>query len=177
MTGPVEVDETYVGGRRKNMHAKKRKKLKGRGTVGKAVIVGARDRATKRVTAKKVEDTDGKTLRSFVEATVTPDATVYTDDAGAYRDLTNPHEVVRHSAGEFVREQAHTNGIESFWATLKRAYKGTFHHLSEKHLQRYVQEFAGRHNIRDLDTIEQMCVLARGMIGQRLRYRDLVAAD
>ena len=91
MTGPAEVDETCFGGRRKNMHAKKRRELKGRGPVGKAVVVGARDRATKRVAAKKVEGTGGETLRSFVEDTVAPDATVYTDDAGAYRDLTNPH--------------------------------------------------------------------------------------
>ena len=85
------------------------------------------------------------------------------------------HESVKHSAGEYVVGEAHTIGIESFWAMLKRAHKGTFHKMSPKHLQRYVNEFAGRHNIRDADTIDQMVGLASGMAGNRLRYRDLVA--
>ena len=70
--------------------------------------------------------------------------------------------------------QAHTNGIESFWALLKRGYYGTYHKMSVKHLHRYVAEFAGRHNIRSLDTIEQMAALAVGMVGKRLRYQDLI---
>jgi hypothetical protein len=70
---------------------------------------------------------------------------------------------------------AHTNGIESFWAMLKRGYKGTYHKMSVKHLARYVTEFAGRHNVRDLDTLAQMVALARGLEGRRLRYTDLVA--
>ena len=79
-----------------------------------------------------------------------------------------------HSVAEYVRGQAHTNGIESFWAVLKRGYQGTFHHMSVKHLPRYVTEFAGRHNIRSLDTIEQMRDVVAGMIGKRLMYRDLI---
>ena len=79
------------------------------------------------------------------------------------------------SAGEYVNAAALTNGIESFWALLKRGYHCTFHHVNEKHLGRYVREFAGRQNIRDLGTIAQMSVLARGMDGRRLRYRDLVS--
>ena len=75
---------------------------------------------------------------------------------------------------EYVRGQVHTNGIESFWATLKRAHKGTFHRLSPKHLHRYVDEFVGRHNARSMDTIDQMAKIAKGMDGKRLRYRDLV---
>ena len=86
------------------------------------------------------------------------------------------HKTVKHSVGEYVNKAASTNGIESFWALLKRGYHGTFHHVSEKHLGRYVREFAGRHNIRDFDTIVQMNVLARGMVGKRLTYRDLVAS-
>ena len=80
---------------------------------------------------------------------------------------------MKHSVSEYVNGMAHTNGIESFWALLKRGYHGTYHHMSEKHLGRYVREFAGRNNIRDLDTIDQMTMLARGMIGKRLRYTDL----
>ena len=75
---------------------------------------------------------------------------------------------------EYVNGQAHTNGIESFWSMLKRAHKGTFHKISAKHLQRYVNEFAGRHNFRELDTIDQMAAVARGLGGKRLPYRDLI---
>ena len=70
---------------------------------------------------------------------------------------------------------AHTNGIESFWSMLKRAHKGTFHKFSPKHLDRYVQEFAGRHNLREQDTIDMMAAVAEGMKGERLRYQDLIA--
>ena len=70
---------------------------------------------------------------------------------------------------------AHTNGIESFWSLLKRGYHGTFHHMSEKHLNRYVTEFAGRHNSRNADTVDMMGQMAKGMVGKRLMYRELVA--
>ena len=85
------------------------------------------------------------------------------------------HEAVNHSVGEYVRGMAHTNGIESFWAMLKRGYQGTYHHMSSKHLDRYVTEFEGRHNVRHADTIDQMTGIAAGMVGKRLRYHDLVA--
>ena len=88
--------------------------------------------------------------------------------------IPNRHETVCHSAGEYVRGMAHTNGIESFWSMLKRAYTGTYHWVSHKHLQRYVDEFAGRHNMRDMDTADQMTHLAAAMVGKRLTYRELV---
>ena len=89
---------------------------------------------------------------------------MFTDDFGSYRNLKDYfHQYVRHSAGEYVSEQAHINGIESFWSMLKRVHKGTYHKFSVKHLGRYVQEFAGRHNIRELDAIDQMEHLARNM--------------
>ena len=174
--GPVEVDETYVGGRRRNMSNSKRKELAdtGRGAVGKTAVVGAKDRATKQVAARVIESTDSETLKGFVKSHAKPGATVYTDDAGAYHALPFDHATVRHSLAEYVKGDIHTNGIESLWSMLKRAHKGTFHKLSPKHLDRYVQEFAGRHNIREQDTIEQMHSLAKGMTGKRLRYRDLV---
>ena len=84
------------------------------------------------------------------------------------------HQAVKHSVGEYVRGEAHTNGIESFWSILKRAHKGTFHKISPKHLDRYVQEFSGKHNLRELDTLHQMRDIARRMVGKRLPYRDLV---
>ena len=85
------------------------------------------------------------------------------------------HESVKHSISEYVNGQAHTNGIESFWATLKRGYHGTFHHISPKHLNRYVNEFATRHNMRSQDTEAMMSETVARMVGKRLMYRDLIA--
>ena len=132
--GPVEVDETYVGDRERNKHGKKKLRA-GRGGVGKTVVAGAKDRATNEVRAKVVEATDAKTLQGFVADHVAPGATVYTDEAKAYKGMPFNHEFVRHSTGEYVKEMAHTNGMESFWATLKRAHKGVYHKISPKHLQ------------------------------------------
>lgn len=175
--GPVEVDETYFGGKRKNMPNSKREKLEGRGAVGKTAVVGAKDRETKQVSAKVVADTTADTLQSFVKDNAAPEATVYTDDATAYESLPFDHYTVKHSLQEYVRGDVHTNGIESLWSMIKRAHKGTFHKLSSKHLDRYVQEFAGRHNVRDLDTIEQIQSLRGRMKGKRLTYKVLIAKN
>ena len=175
--GPVEVDESYFGGKRKNMPMSKRKTLKGAGTgyIGKTIVAGALDRDTGRVDAAIVPDTRTETLTAFVESRTDPKAKVFTDEHSAYRNLKRPHESVRHSAGEYVRDDVHTQGIESFWAMLKRAHKGTFHKMPPKHLNRYVSEFAARHNLREADTIDIMGAVAVGGIGKRLRYRDLIA--
>ena len=173
--GPVEVDETYVGGKASNMHAKvRREKITGRGGVDKTAVVGARDRATGQVAAEVIASVDGPTLRGFVDDHTTPETTVYTDGATAYRGREN-HEAVHHSVGEYVRGQAHTNGVESFWAALKRGIEASFFHISPKHAQRYVDEFCWRHNVRDLDTIRQMQDLVARMVGRRLMWRDLIA--
>ena len=177
--GPVEVDESYFGGKRSNMSNAKRKKLKdegaGRGTVGKTAVVGIKDRETNEVRAKVVKATDKETLHPFIEENVDEDAMVYTDDATVYDSLPFDHEAVRHSVSEYVREMAHTNGVESFWAMLKRAHKGTFHKISPKHLNRYVHEFAGKHNIRDLDTLAQMRDTVARLVGRSLLHTRLTA--
>ncbi len=174
-SGPVEADETYLGGKRKNMPKAKRAAMTGRGAVGKTIVAGAKDRDTNRVAARSVDATDRPTLQGFVGDHAAPGATVYTDEASAYKGMPFDHEAVTHSVGEYVRGQAHVNGMESFWSMLKRGYQGTFHHFSEKHTDRYVAEFSGRHNMRDADTVDQMGIVARQAVGKRLKYDDLTA--
>ncbi|MDE0308743.1 MAG: IS1595 family transposase [Acidiferrobacterales bacterium] len=176
-SGPVEADEAYFGGKRHNMSNTKRKELKetsaGRGSISKTPVVSVKDRATNEIRAQVVDSTDAETLQGFVLSNTSIEATVYTDDAAAYDALPRHHESVKHSVSEYVRDQAHVNGVESFWSTLKRAHKGTFHKLSPKHLDRYVQEFAGRHNIRCQDTLIQMGHIVREMDGKYLPYAGL----
>ena len=169
--GPVEVDETYFGGKRKALAGT------GRGAVGKTAVIGMKDRATNEVRAKVITETDAETLQDFVEENTEEDATVYTDDAKAYKGVEREHEAVRHSVSEYVRGQAHTNGIKRFWSMLKRAHAGTFHKISPKHLDRYVREFAGKHNIRDSGTLVRMRDTVARLVGRNLLYRDLVAAN
>ena len=172
--GEVEVDESYFGGKEGNKHAKDKLNA-GRGTVGKAAVVGMKDRETNQVKAQVVPSTNRPTLQGFVTENTTPETVVYTDEASAYSGLPREHIAVKHGVGEYVREQAHTNGLESFWSVLKRGYNGTFHHISPKHLHRYIGEFSGRHNDRPSDTIEQMAHMVKGMEDKRLRYSDLIA--
>ena len=165
-TGAVEIDETLVGGKARGSF--------GGGKLNKAIVMGARERDTKRVRARVVPSTKKEVTREFVTDTMSPGGTLMTDENPSYRGIVDDHQTVCHSAYEYVRDMASTNGIESFWATLKRAYKGTFHKLSHKHLSRYVDEFAGRHNVRDRDTLDQMAVLTAAMVGKRIEYEVLV---
>lgn len=171
--GPVEVYETNVGRSERNKYESARIRA-GRGPVGKVAVVGIKDRDSGKVAARVVENVVGPTLRGFVHDHTTPDAEVFTDEARADRGLPN-HSSVSHSSREYVGGDVHTNGVESSWSMLKRAHKGTFHKLSEKHLQRYVDEFVGRSNIRELDTEAQMTSVVRSMCGRRLTDEQLVA--
>ncbi len=176
--GPVEVDESYFGGKRRNMSNAQREALHaadvGPGPVGKTAVAGMKDRATNRVSAAVVPNTTGPTLRNFARERTKPGALVYSDEARAYQGLPF-HQAVKHSEAMYVDGDAHTNGVESFWSMLKRAHKGTFHKISPKHLNRYIQEFAGRHNVRELDTIDQMRDTVARLVGRDLLHRDLIA--
>jgi transposase-like protein len=168
--GPVEVDETYVGGKEKNKHWKK--KIGARGSVGKAPVVGLKDRATNHVSAAVVETVDRTTLHGFVYQRIAPGIPVYTDDLVAYKGLPC-HESVNHSRKRYVNGDVHTNGIESVWAILKRSVIGVYHQVSRKHLPRYVRACMGRYNMKSLPLGEQMEGLIRGIYGKRLSYAHL----
>ncbi len=125
---------------------------------------------------KTAEKTDVEILQGFIiKEHTNKDTQVYTDGAKGYCGIDRPHEAVKHSAGEYVRHMAHTNGMESFWSTLKLGYHGVYHHMSEKHLNRNVEEFAGRHNVRSKDTVNQMKDIVSGMVGKQLKCDDLIA--
>ena len=178
--GAVEVDETYVGGRRKFMRTSRRRELLakfGRGGTSMTVVAGARERDSKQIHARVVTGTDRVTMRSFVDRAATAEVSLFTDEAVVYRGMREEHYPVNHSVGQYVDGQASVNGMESFWSMLKRSYHGTYHKISPAHLQRYVDEFAGRHNQRDLDTEAQMTRVVEGLVGRRLTYRGLTGKD
>ena len=173
--GPVEADETFVGGKEINKHSRTSKLRAGRGKVGKTPVAGVRDRATGHVSASVVPDISKATLGPFVASRTAPGATIYTDEWWGYRDLPNRTDGQVTASASGLTGMAHTNGLESFWSMLKRGYHGTYHHMSPKHLDRYVGEFATRQNLRELDTADLMGEVAARMVGERLTYAALTA--
>ena len=179
LSGLVEVDETYIGGLERNRKKSKKRKA-GRGTAGKAVVLGMRQRGGRTV-AMTVPDASGATLWSQIAARIAIGSTVITDEWGGYKDVGGAyykHKVInKYSTKKFVEGVTHTNGIESIWAVLKRGYKGTYHSWSVKHLGRYVNEFAFRLNDGNgqVDIIDRIADLVQGANGKRLTYKALTA--
>ena len=171
----VEVDETYIGGKRKDMSNSKRKALAGtsRGAVGKVAVAGMRERGDK-AKATVVAHTDTTTLVGPVEENVIPRTTVYTDEASAYGPLKRRynHNSLKHSISEYVRGDVHTTSMESVWSLLNRSIHGTCYHVSPKHIGKYVNEATFRLNAAncEADTIDCMKYLASQIGNKRLPY-------
>ena len=148
LTGVVEVDEMYIGGKKQNRHRSKRDGK--RGPQGKIAVIGAIARKGN-VVAQIIENTQSSTLAQFVRQTVSERVDlVATDEATGYKVLNKrfPHKAVSHSTGEYVRGEVHTSHIDSFWSLIKRGIMGTFHNVSKDYLPLYLNEFAFRHNYR-----------------------------
>ena len=174
--GPVEVDETFVGGKDNRRHSKD--KLRQGASRAKTIVIGAKDRDTNKVKTAVVRGRSVEELVPFVHAHVKNafETPVYTDGLSAYRRMwSENHASVDHSNGQYVAYgDVHTNGIESFWSMFKRGIMGTYHYISPKHTHRYALEFEGRHNDRELGVWGKIESLMSGLFGKRLTYRQLV---
>jgi transposase-like protein len=152
LTGEIEVDETFLGGKQHNRYANVRAKYHGGGAAntGKMTVIGAIARKGN-VVCQAIENTTADTLSLFVEKTVADKVSlIATDEYVGYTDLKHfyPHETVHHRKGEYVRGRVHTNNIENFWSLLKRGVVGTYHNVSKKYLPLYLNEFSWRFNNR-----------------------------
>jgi transposase-like protein len=175
--GEVEVDEVYLGGDSKNMHASKRARtVHGRGSAHKTAVLGMVERKG-RVRAKVVEDVTMRTLHGVLKSTVDYGSILYSDANRAYENLHNTYtrEVINHSF-EYVRDNCHTNSIENFWSLLKRTIKGTYVSVEPAHLQRYVEEQTFRYNERRGNDQDRFIGVIRAISGKRITYAQLIGS-
>ena len=178
LKGIIEIDEAFFGGKEANKHEWKKQKL-GRGPVGKTAVLGMRERGG-RTRAKVVEMRSIQGIQGEIHANVEVGSQLYTDDHVVFSDLDGlffKHESVNHAAGEYARGPVTTNSIESVWAVLKRGIHGVYHHVTAKHLDRYVQEFAFRLNEGNVarHTFERLDSFIDAIVGKRLTYARLIA--
>lgn len=177
LRGRVEADETFIGGKVRNMHRTKRLRVMGSrrgGSYGKAIVMGMLERDSKRVRARIIRDVQGSTLKSVVRQNVEPGAEVITDAASGYLGLKSNflHNFIDHMT-EYVRGHVHTNGLENFWSLLKRAIRGTYVNVEPFHLRRYVEEQAFRYNERFGKDADRFLTVLRGIVGRRVTYKGL----
>jgi hypothetical protein len=173
----VEADETVIGGKERNKHKSKRNP-KNIGAVGKEIAFSLVERGGK-VRSHHVPNVNAKTLRPILVAQVDLKSVLMTDDAGQYR-IIGPvfagFETVNHGVEEYVRGEAHTNTIEGYFSILKRGINGTYHHVSQQHLKRYLCEFDFRYNERvalGVSDDERAEKALKGITGKRLTYRRI----
>lgn len=176
----VEVDETFVGGKNKNRHAKKKvKNSQGRSQEDKTAVVGLLQRDGK-VKTFVVKDTSKETLHNLMVANVAPQAVLITDAYNSYKGadkFVSEHITVKHTEGCYVTEgHKHTNGIEGFWSLLKRGIIGIYHYVSPQHLHRYCDEFQHRYNARKTSNVERFLDMVAKSGKERITYKLLTSS-
>jgi transposase-like protein len=180
MLGPVEADESFIGGKVKNMSkAKRKERARGRGGIGptaKAIVQGVLDRSGKQIRVKVVPNTKAESLLPAIFENVKPGAKVFTDSHGSYVQLREhfDHDSVNHFFDEYVRGEVHTNGIENFWSLLKRCLNGTYINVEPFHLSRYVDEQVFRYNHRKMDDGGRFKAMLGKLAGKRMAYAELI---